>query len=309
MNWQQQLSKFITRFLCITKKAAKSHHGRFILLGLLVGLFYFPQWVGYLLPRALKGKTGWFLICCMLCMIGFELWNKQAVLNRMQASEEDRWLGHALIIAGVLVFPFCRFALWSQSLAWLCVLIGIAIASWGLVFFYKFPIATFFASLTVYPRVGLISRGLWDFFTPHLLLEKTMAQASSWAMRMIGFTAMPQGRFIFFPEGAVEVGWGCNGLDMAITIALAGLFMGLIYRQKRSEMIWLISCSIVVALIANVPRLMLVSIAYVYWGPQWFHFWHGFWGGQIFSGVLFTIYYYWVTARITKGKEKSLSGN
>ena len=303
MNWQNQLSRFTTYHFRVISQAAKSHHGRFILLGLLVGLVYLPQWIGYLLPRALKGKTGWFLILCMLCMTGFDLWTKRALLTRFQASEEDRWLGYALIIVGVLIFPFCRFALWSQALVWLAVLVGIAIATWGLRFLYHFPAATFFVSLTVYPRVGLISRGLWDFFTPHLFLEKNMAQVSSWAMRGIGFDAMPQGRFIFFPEGSVEVGWGCNGLDMAITLALAGLFMGLIYRQKRSDMVWMIALAVLVSLLANIPRLILVTIAYVYWGAQWFHFWHGFWGGQIFSGMLFTIYYYWMTARIEQEKK------
>ena len=114
---------------------------------------------------------------------------------------------------------------------------------------------------------------------------------------------MPQGRFIFFPEGSVEVGWGCNGLDMAITLALAGLFMGLIYRQKRSDMVWMIALAVLVSLLANIPRLILVTIAYGSWGAQWFHFWHGFWGGQIFSGMLFTIYYYWMTARIEQEKK------
>lgn len=300
MKWQKRLIVLSSRGYSYTKQAVQSSHGRLILLGLAVGLVYLPQWLGYLLPRALKGKIGWFLIASMLCMAGFELWTKRSDLMRSKASDEDRWLGHALILSGVFVFPFCRFALWSQALAWLIVLLGMAISTWGLGCFFKFPAATFFMGLSVYPRVGLISRGLWDFFTPYLFLEKGMAWISSLAMRQLGFSAVQQGRFILFPEGSVEVGWGCNGLDMAITVALAGLFMGLIYKQKGHEMLVLITCAIVVSLLANVPRLMLVTIAYVYWGAGWFHFWHGFWGGQIFSGVLFTIYYYWVTARVNR---------
>ena len=132
-----------------------------------------------------------------------------------------------------------------------------------------------------------------------------MASVASVGMRAIGFPATQQGVFITFPEGAVEVGWGCNGLDMAITIAAAGLFMGLLYKQERSQMTWLIAIAVVITLAANIPRLMLVTIAHVYWGPWWFHFWHGFWGGQIFSGVLFTIYYYVVEALVNRSTNQT----
>ena len=172
-------------------------------------------------------------------------------------------------------------------------------------FFRLFLMPTFFVGLTVYPRIGLISRSVWELFVPYQTLEKTMASIASVGMRAIGFPATQQGVFITFPEGAVEVGWGCNGLDMAITIAAAGLFMGLLYKQKRSQMIGLISAAIVITLLANIPRLMLVTIAHVYWGPWWFHFWHGFWGGQIFSGVLFTIYYYVVEALVNRSTNQT----
>lgn len=287
------------------RKAIRTAHGRFVLLGMTVGLFYLPTWLGYLLPRAIKGKMGFFLILIMLSMASIESWSKRRLLQQLESSEEDRWLGYLLIVSGTVLFPFCRFALWSQSLVWLIVLVGIAISTWGVQLFYKFIMPTFFLGLTVYPRIGLISRGVWDFFTPYLFLERTMAFIGSWAMRCIGFPATQQGEFITFPEGAVEVGWGCNGLDMAITIAIAGLFMGLLYNQKRSQMIWFISCAVIVSLIANIPRLMLVTIANVYWGPAWFHFWHGFWGGQIFSGVLFTVYYYAVMALIERTSKKA----
>ncbi len=291
----------------LLKNALRTHHGRFVLIGLTVGLFYLPAWAGYLFPRALQGKIGWFLVFAMLGMAALELRTKRKTLRQLSASEEDRWLGYLLIVSGAALFPFCRFALWSQALVWLSVLVGIVISTWGVQFFYKFVMPTFFVGLTVYPRIGLISRGLWDFFTPYLFLERTMAWISSIAMRGIGFPATQQGEFITFPEGAVEVGWGCNGLDMALTVAAAGLFMGLLYKQKRSQMIWLISCAVVVALIANIPRLMIVTIANVYWGPWWFDFWHGFWGGQIFSGVLFTGYYYVVEALVKKQSASSTS--
>ena len=287
------------------QQALKTTHGRFMLMGLVVGLAYLPVWLGYLVPRALRGKVGWFLVLSILFMAGLELWQRRHVFNTLKASEEDRALGYLLIVAGTVLFPFCRFAIWPQALLWLIIIVGMACSTWGLKVFTKFMLPTFFIGLTVYPRIGLISRGLWDFFVPDQGLERVMAWAGTGAMQTIGFPATQQGVFITFPEGAVEVGWGCNGLDMAITIAAAGFFMGLLYKQKRRQMIWLISTAAVIAMIANVPRLMLVTIAHVYWGPWWFDFWHGFWGGQIFSGVLFTGYYYVVEALVNPQPKKT----
>lgn len=286
---------------------AQQAHGRFILLGLTVGLVYLPVWLGYLAPRALQGKVGWFLILCMLGLAAAELWNRRSVLAQLSASEEDRLLGHLLIVGAAVLFPFCRFALWPQAFLWLVILVGIACSTWGASFFGRFIVPTFLIGLTAYPRIGFISRFLWDFFTPYQFLEIKMAQVSSAAMRLIGFPAVQEGIYITFPEGSVEVGWGCNGLDMALSIAATGFLMGILYKQKPRQMVILISIAMVVSLVFNIPRLMLVTIAHIYWGPWWFNFWHGFWGGQIFVGVLLTVYYYTMMAMIERSRTSQKS--
>lgn len=281
---------------------AKDSHGRFVLLGLTVGLVYLPVWLGYLLPRALKGKIGWFLVLSMLAVAVAELWTRRSVLKNLQASEEDRLLGHLLIVSAAVLFPFCRFALWPQAFLWMMILAGIACSTWGASFFGRFVVPTFLIGLTTYPRVGYISRFLWDFFTPSQFLEIKMAQVGSAAMRAIGFPAVQEGVYITFPEGAVEVGWGCNGLDMALSVAVTGFIMGVLYKQKPRQMAMLIAIAVVISLLFNIPRLMLVTIAHVYWGEWWFKFWHGFWGGQIFVGALLTVYYYTMMALIERSK-------
>ncbi len=302
MVWQKLLS---STFYPRLRQALKTNHGRFVLLGLSVGLIYLPVWLGYLVPQAIKGKVGWFLISSVLVLAGLELWNKRQTLEQLEASEEDRILGYLLVGSGAVLFPFCRFAIWPQALLWFLILIGIVCMTWGISFFRQFILPTFFIGLTVYPRIGLISRFVWELFVPYQALEKVMASIASAGMRVIGFPATQEGVFITFPEGAVQVGWGCNGLDMAITIAAAGFLMGLLYKQKPTQMGWLILVGALIALAANIPRLMLVTIAHVYWGEWWFHFWHGFWGGQIFSGVLFTLYYYVLMALVSQKKSNS----
>ncbi|MBD2112397.1 cyanoexosortase C [Leptolyngbya subtilissima] len=283
----------------------KDSHGRIVLLGLTVGLVYLPVWLGYLVPRAFKGKVGWFLVLCMLGLAAAELWNRRSVLKTLQASEEDRLLGQLLIVGAAVLFPFCRFAIWPQAFLWLVVLAGIACSTWGTSFFGRFMVPTALIGLTTYPRIGYTSRFIWDFFTPYQFLEIKMAEVSSAAMRAVGFPAVQEGVFITFPKGAVQVGWGCNGLDMALSVAATGFFMGILYKQKPRQMAMLISIAMIISLLFNIPRLMLVTIAHVYWGPWWFDFWHGFWGGQIFVGALLTVYYYVMMVLIERSKKQA----
>ncbi|HTL88448.1 MAG TPA: archaeosortase/exosortase family protein, partial [Leptolyngbya sp.] len=56
-------------------------------------------------------------------------------------------------------------------------------------------------------------------------------------------------------------------------------------------LIQLIAIGIGLALTLNVLRISVMVLAAVYWGEAAFEFWHGTIGGQIFSGVLFTLYY------------------
>jgi exosortase/archaeosortase family protein len=134
-----------------------------------------------------------------------------------------------------------------------------------------------------------------------------MAGISVSLLKLFGSSAQANGRFIIMPEGSVEVGWGCNGLDMAITMAIAIFFMGLLFKLNQRQILGLMLAAVAIALIANIPRLILVSIAYVYWGDWWFDFWHGFWGGQIFSTILFTLFYYSVMAVVKCQKPTSLA--
>ena len=110
------------------------------------------------------------------------------------------------------------------------------------------------------------------------------------------------------PGGAVEVSWGCNGFGMAFAIAITGLLLGLLYKRSLIETFTLVAAGILLALVSNIPRIMLVAIAAVYWGKYWFDFWHGSWGAQIFVSVLFTIYYYIAMSLLNRRPAKLSAG-
>jgi len=132
-----------------------------------------------------------------------------------------------------------------------------------------------------------------------------MAWSSALALQLVGWSARAEATLIILPDGVVEVGWGCNGLDMALTMAVSGLFIGVVLKQNWQQIMQLLAIAVTLALLANVPRLMLVTVAYVYWGQAWFKFWHGFWGGQIFVLVLSGGYYY-LAMRVVKQERINL---
>lgn len=289
----------------LLQRAIKTTHGRMVLGGSLVGLCYFPVWLTDLVVRSHHGSTGLVLVAGVL-YLGFQnLWKHRQHLAKLQASEEDQLIGHLLIGAAIVLFPFCRFALWSQAAVWLIVLVGIACSTWGLGFFLKYPLPTLLISLSIYSRPGEAIKMAWLTITPsNQLLERFMAWGGSLVLQAIGKPAQASGTVVALGESATRVDWGCSGFNMAIAMGVTGLLVGLFFEQSRIRTMGLILVGIVLALLANVVRIALVTLALAYWGEFWFDFWHGSWGAQIFIGILFTFYYYTVIPFLKKQKQK-----
>jgi exosortase/archaeosortase family protein len=93
-------------------------------------------------------------------------------------------------------------------------------------------------------------------------------------------------------NGGVEVYPGCSGFDMAMTMIGLSVLVGIIFHLNIKRTVMLTLASVALALILNVIRIALMTLATAYWGDEVFDFWHGSWGGQIIVGVLFTAYYY-----------------
>ncbi|MCU0525746.1 MAG: cyanoexosortase C [Elainella sp. Prado103] len=304
MKWQQQIGWQIRSFLYTH---LRTRHGRFVLCGLLVGLCYFPVWLGSLTVAAFQGSAGLPLVTAAVALGLYELWKRRQELSLLTASNEDQFLGHALIVSGAILFPFCRAAVWSQALLWLLVLSGIACSSWGIKFFQRYALVVLLILISVYPKPGLMARILWKTFTPPNLLENFMAWSGTQTLKMMGQPAEVTGNIVSLPDGSVEVAWGCNGFNMAFTMAAAGLILGLFLQQSWIRTSTMMLIGILLALIFNIPRIVLLAFASVYWGQEAFDFWHGPMGGQLFTGVLFTIYYYAVMGFINQTSRKVLS--
>lgn len=286
----------------LLRQGAKTTHGRIVLCGLIVVLGYVSLRVASVLYHSLNGSVG----ILMLAAVGlglWELWRQRHSLQQVAAVEEDRLIGHILILSGVGICPFFLTDIWTQSFLCFLILAGIACSCWGASFFKTYPLPVFLIVMGLFPQPTIASRAIWEALTPPLMLERSMAWAGGLGLQLIGYPATVTNQFIMTPTGAVEVAWGCNGFYMAATMAVASLLLGLFMKQSRSKIILMILIGMVLALAFNIPRVMLMTIAAVYWGKDWFEFWHGSWGGQIFVSVLFTIYYY-----IAMGLFKKRSG-
>lgn len=282
--------------LTFVRNCLKSFHGSLVLLGLFVGLCYLPNWLASFFERGPQSTDGFSLITCFIGLSLYLFWRQHKRLIQLKATEEDRFLGHMLIIAGIALFPFCRFATWPQAILWALILTGIAISTWGLGFFKHHALLALITLATAYPQPTVTVRLLWESATPYRYLERGMAQAGASALQLIGLPAAAVNTLVTFPEGAVDVDWGCNGFDMALTMAVAGLIMGVLLKQSPIRILGFITFGVVAGLLFNIPRIMLLAVSSVYWGRASFDFWHGPWGGQLFTTVLFTVYYYAVMA-------------
>lgn len=286
-------------FQAIWKQSSKTQHSRLVTAGILVGLVFWPFWLYDVIIGTLHGAASLLLVSAFGLGL-YQLWLQRSSLARLRASAEDRWLGHLIIILSICAAPFCAFTEWSQKLIWVLILAGVAISSWGISFFGKYPASVFLVAVGLFPQPTAVGKAVWEAFTPPEMLERFMAWIGSIGLNMIGQTAEANQTLIMLPGGIVRVDWGCSGYDLACIAAVASLLMALFFKQSFVKSCLIIAFGIILALIANVPRIMLMSMASAYWGPESFEFWHGFWGGQIFLSILFTVHYYAVMAVVQK---------
>jgi exosortase len=183
------------------------------------------------------------------------------------------------------VFILTSFPLDAHS-GWHCLEFFFAI------YFRAVSLASALVLVSMYPDFVWISNRIWRALTGPYFLENTMAMLGSFALQAFGFSAEAQGRFLSLPEGSVEVASGCTGFDMAFVLVGISIVWGLFINQSWQRIGAVCLLGVAIAMVFNIPRIMLLAFAAIYWGQDSFDFWHGIWGGQIFSAIMFTAYYY-----------------
>lgn len=304
---QQKIQRGVVR---LAQFSLSTTHHRVVTFGLLMGLLYLPNWLGILVPSALQGSANLLFNLGALYLGLDRLWRQRTSLAKTTTTEEERLTGYLIIFGTAALFPFCFSSTSLKALLWGVILIGIAYSSWGIQFFKTHRVSSILILLSLYPDWVYLFREVWIMITPSHYLDNLMASAGSLALQAIGQPAIAKAFVIELPTGAVQIGFVCNGFEMAVTMAGASLLMGLWLKQSRLIILSMIAIGVVLALVFNVPRIVLLTIAVVYWGKDSFEFWHGPWGGQIFSTILFTVYYYtimWMVERQSAKPKSSAS--
>ena len=271
---------------------SQTHHNRILSCGFLIGICYLIRWLGLAWEILIQGDELLFLSMGLLAYSGSTAWQQRTILATFRATQEEAFVGHFLILGGITAFIILSSSRSLLTLAWDVTLFGMIYSHWGIACLRKYPIALLTLFLGFYPSLSFLTIAIWQVLTPHNLLENAMAWMGGIMLRAMGQPAIAEGPFLSLPTGSVEIKPGCSGLRMAIVIALGGLLLGLFLKQRRRTILWCMLSGIVLALFLNVPRLVLMALAVAYWGKESFEFWHGPWGGQIFSAIVFTTHYY-----------------
>lgn len=287
------------------KRMSQTTHGRIMLLGLALVTCYFPTWGRVTWQLIAKGSSDFIINWGLIALAFREFWQQRTTIAQLEAPPEDRWMGYAILGCGLAMIPMALNSSSFQALLAAMVLGSLMLSQWGIAFFLRFPSSIVMLLFSFYPDIGYLANQTWRAITPPKTLEVITANLGSQGLQQIGFKAIAQGPLLSLPEGSVEVASGCSGFDMAFTLLAVGGLMGLYYRLKKRQTLGIIAIGVLLAFTLNVPRVMLLAIASVYWGKASFEFWHGPIGGQIFAAILFTIFHYISMAIINRSTPQS----
>jgi exosortase/archaeosortase family protein len=287
------------------KKSLTTFHGRMLNLAGLAGLLYFPLWFGSMWRSVLDGNSTLILNGAFLFMGLRTLWGDRREIAELAASGDDRFAGHLLILGGAFWLPFSQHSVSLQALLWVIVLVGVFWSSFGLRVFVRHGGAIFFLLLSMYPSLYFVGNRLLHSFVSYDFFRDNMAQLGGKALNIMGFANTVSGNLIHIDGNVMRVEYSCTGTDMLISLAGFGLVVGLLFKQPWTRIAIAMVLGAAIAMVLNVPRVVLLSLADTYWGKNHFDFWHGTWGGQIFSMIMFTVAYYAFEALYgLKGKPK-----
>jgi len=292
----------------LIKIALRTNHNRIMAGGIIVLLFFLPTWLGLIWQETLKGSSTTLLNFGFLYLGLDRFWKQRQTLAATPPPDEERILGYFLIVASAACFPFLLASSSLQALLCMIILLGIVVSNWGITAVQSYPLAIALILVSFYPDLTFLTNTIRKTLTGNQL-ESLMAWLASIALAIIGQPVSVAGPLLSLslemdPNKAVEVASGCSGFDMALPIAGFAFMMGLYLKQSWQKTTALIAIGVAFALSFNVPRIMLLAFAVVYWGKESFEFWHGPIGGQIFAGILFTVYYYAAMAIINRKPKK-----
>ena len=289
-QWVKQRSHWLL------KQSIRTNHNRILTGGCLVLLVYLPTWCSDMGNEFVSGESTPLLNLGFIYLGLDSLWRQRHRLTVVSDNDADRALGYLLILDGAAIFPFCLASVSQQALVCMIILTGTALCCWGTEGVQQSVRSIVLSLVGIYPDLIFLTNTLRKTLTGNQL-ECLTAWLSGLALRAIGQSVTVEGSLLSLSttieaKKTVEVASGCSGFDMAFVLAGVGIIMGLFFKCSWTKTLTLTIVGVALALLFNVPRIMLLAFAVFYWNEGSFEFWHGPIGGQIFSTILLTVYYY-----------------
>ncbi|WOD39261.1 cyanoexosortase C [Nodosilinea sp. E11] len=284
----------------------RSWHNSVIFIGLIPGMAYIPLWIYLITERVIMGSSSVFLNVCFIALGLYQFFTQKNELLMLKSDSEDQIVGYALIIGAVVMY-FIFFESYSlQAITWSTALIGVSLATFGNQFIRNYWVSILLIFFGLLPKYLDLGYTLGKVLIPNYALERLMASISGLVLSLMGQPAIVAGNVIQIGSKGVDIADGCSGFSMAMILAGVSLVMGIFYRLRPRKLGLLILLGVVIALVINVPRIILLTYSVVYWGDDAFRFWHTGLGSQLISGAMFTVFYY-VSMAICKRENGSKS--
>ncbi len=274
----------------------KSWHNGILFVGLLPGMVYMPIWIYLIAERAVMGSSSVFLNICFISLGCYQLFAQRSDVGVLTSDDEDRFVGYTLILGSVPMYFIFFSSASLQAITWSTALIGVSLAAYGNQFIRRYWLSILFIIFGLLPKYLDLGYTLGKLLIPNFALERLMASVSGLALRAMGQPAIVTGKIIQIGSGAVDIADGCSGYSMAMILAGVGFIMGIFYKVSTQKIALLALSGAVIALIINIPRIILLTYSVVYWDDDSFGFWHKGLGSQIIAGIMFTVFYYVSTA-------------
>jgi exosortase/archaeosortase family protein len=274
----------------------ETKHQKILVFSGLFVLFYLVIWFFSLGQLILQGNTVPLLSIGFVAIAIQQLWKHRSRFTRFHPQEDDRLLGYASILLGLCLFAYSvgvQKSFSFQAIAIDFVILGMAWSHWGLKVFLRFPLDVSILLLGLYPNLEYLSHTVISWIAPEAWLEQFMAKASGLGLVLVGLQASSDGAYVRIPPNhSILIYPGCSGFGMALVLMGMGFLIGRMRGFSAVKILAFMTIGWALALLSNILRIMLMTVAIVNWGSSSFEFWHGPIGGQIFSSLLFTAYYY-----------------
>ncbi len=215
---------------------------------------------------------------------GFLIWQLRDELKKIEC-KESKW-GVWLIIAGLgmhVVSSLLRIY-FSSGFSMLLVLVGLVLYLFGKEVFKKiaFPIA-FLVFMIPVPLVVIAN---FSF-----KLKMIAAEIATISLNSMRIPAIREGSIIKMRSAYVIVDDVCSGLRSLISLTALGSVCAYWMKSSMVKRIFLFLCTIPIAIITNVFRVILLSSISEIWGPQYATgFFHDATGFMVFVLAFILLY-------------------